>query len=185
MTIGANVSQWVNNREGVWKKKKKEKKKGTIRELSHNPDRKSGGVWGRGTARDRDWVTGMNRARRSGRKQERADRGQVCREEEDKLGDTDRANGTEPAAQLHSASFQSKVKIIATPLKRRLLYVFSVLLKEHNFILHQTVMEIWGELTWNKGKKRTRKQQKGLFFLYLKTLELEERELQTYSLREN
>lgn len=95
----------------------------------------------------------------------------------------DRARCT--AAQLHSASFQSKVKIIATPLKRSALYVFSVLLKEHNFILHQTVMEIWGKSTLNKGKKRTRKQQKVLFFLYLKTLELEERELQTYSLREN
>lgn len=93
----------------------------------------------------------------------------------------DRAPST--AAQLQCASFQSKVKIIATPLKRSLLYVFSVLLKEHNFILHQTVMEIWGESTWNKCKKRTSKQQKGLFLLYLKTLELEERELQTYSPR--
>lgn len=100
MTKGANVSQWVNNREIELEGKKREgkrKKGGTVLELSHNPDGKLGE--GARTVRDRDRVTGMNSARGSRSKQKRTDRGQVCREGEDKLGNPDGAKNTEHVAQ--------------------------------------------------------------------------------------
>lgn len=72
------------------------------------------------TARERDRVSDTNSAQGSGRKGS-ADRGQVCRDEEDKVRETDLANST--AHSFTAALCTLQVKVIATPFERRLLKV--------------------------------------------------------------